>query len=228
MRVLIVDGGRQARNIADRLLAKDEHRLVFRTSEHKITFIERDETRCRELEERYSVPIYQGDGTKDELLKQVGLDNIDVVIAASDDDKRNVIVALQARRLGLPHVIAILQDPEYIPLLEEHKVVAISAPWATAAMVENYLDRPGVAEIFDIGTGVATLVGVYVPEGAKVVGRKIQEIDIPRECVVGSIIREKRFVVPRGDTEINTGDHVIFVGPIFAVKKARDIFLIKV
>ena len=72
MRVLIVAGGRLAQNIAKRLLVRDEYRLMFRTAEHQITFIEEDESLCKELEHRYNVPIYQGDGTKKELLEQVG------------------------------------------------------------------------------------------------------------------------------------------------------------
>jgi amino acid transporter/Trk K+ transport system NAD-binding subunit len=224
MRVLIVDGGKQGQNIADRLLAKDEYRMIFRTFEHQITFIERDESNCKELEQRYNVPVYQGDGSKKELLQQVDLENIDVAIAASGDDGRNVIVALQARRLGIKKVIAIVQEPDYKMLLEENGITAISAPWATAAMVENYLDRPGLAELFEIESGVAAIVGVIVPEKSNVAGKAIKNIPIPNECVVAAVIRNNRFVVPRGNTVIEKADHVIFVGPTEAIKKANDIF----
>jgi Trk K+ transport system NAD-binding subunit len=222
MRVLIIDGGRQGQNIAKRLMARDEYWLLFRSSEHQITFIEEDEARCKELEQLFNAPIYQGDGTKKEIIEQVGLENIDVAIAASEDDGRNVIVALQAKRLGISQVIAIVQDPDYLPLLEENDVVAISAPWATAAMVENYLDRPGVAELFEISSGVASLVGVVVPQKARIAGQLIRDIDIPRDCVVAAVIRGKDFVVPRGDTKIEVGDHVVFVGPTSAIKKAQE------
>jgi len=227
MRVLIINGGRQGQNIAKRLLAKDEYWLLFRSSEHQITFIEENEGLCKELEQRFNAPIYQGDGTKKELIEQVGLENIDVAIASSEDDGRNVIVALQAKRLGIQQVIAIVQDPDYLPLLDENGVVAISAPWATAAMVENYLDRPGVAELFEISGGVASLVGTVVPEKAKVAGKFIRDIDVPKNCVVAAVIRGKEFVVPRGDTKINVGDHVVFVGPSKDIKEAQDLFMIK-
>ncbi len=227
MNILIIDGGMLGQNIANRLLAKDEYRLVFRSAQHQITFIEADEARCRELEKRYSVPIFQGDGTKKELLRQVGLDDMDVAIAASEDDGRNVIAAIQVKQMGLNHVIAIVKDPDYISLLEKSGIVAISSPWATAAMVENYLDRPGVADLFEIGTGVASLLGVIVPDNAQVAGKKIKEIKIPFECVVAAVIRGKKFVVPRGDTKILCGDHVVFVGPISAIKKAHEIFSLK-
>ncbi len=227
MRVLIIGGGRQGSNIADRLLASDEHRLMFRSHEHQITFIEKSESVCKELEHRYGVPIFHGDGTRKEILEQVGLENVDVTIAASDDDGNNVIAALQAKRLGLKQVIAIVREPDYGTLLEENDIVAISAPWATAALVENYLDRPGVAELFEIGTGIANLVGVILPKAAKVAGKAISEIDIPAECVVAAVIRGKEFVVPRGHTQVQAGDHVVFVGPAAAVKAAQDLFMVE-
>jgi Trk K+ transport system NAD-binding subunit len=228
MRVLIVDGGRLGQNIAKRLLARDELRLVFRASEHQITFVEESEARCRELEQRFAVPIYQGDGSKQELLEQVGVGNIDVVIAASEDDGRNVLVALQAKRLGMPQVIAIVQDPDYLPILEENGVIGVSSPWATAGMVENILDRPGVAQLFEIGTGVASLLGVQVAQDARVAGKQIRDIGIPGECVVAAVIRGRDFVVPRGVTQIEAGDRVMFVGPTSAIKAAQDVFTLKV
>ena len=153
MRVLIISGTRQAQNIANRLLAKDEYRMMFRSAEHKVTFIEEDEALCRHLEQRFNSPIFQGSGTKKDLLEQVGVDNIDVVIAASEVDGDNVIAALQARQLGWKQVIAIVQEPEYAELLEKNDVRSISAPWATAAMVENLLDRPALAQLFEFGIG---------------------------------------------------------------------------
>ena len=224
MRVLVIGGGRQGRNIADRLLARDDYRLVFRAAEHQLTFVEEDERLCRELEQRYNVPIYQGDGTKREILEQVGAQNVDVTVAAFEDDGRNVIAALQAKRLGLGRVMAIVQEPEYISLLSEQGVVAISAPWATAAMVENYLDRPRITELFEIGTGVASLVSAVVPPRAEVHGKQIRELAIPRECVVAAVIRGEDFVVPHGDTGIESGDYVVFVGPTDAIKEAHAMF----
>ena len=224
MNVLIIGGGNQGQNIADRLLAQDEFRMVFRSSEYQITFIEQDEEHCEVLERRYNVPIFQGDGTKQEILDQVEPHKMDVAIAATNSDERNAIVALQAKRLGIERVIAIARDPDYVSLLEDSGIVCISAPYATAAMVENYLDRPGVADLFEIETGVASLIDMEVPEGGEVVGRRIQDIDIPDQCVVAAIIRGDEFVVPRGQTEVCAGDHVVFVGPSDAVETAHDIF----
>ena len=224
MRVLIIGGDRMGQNIANRLVAKDQNRLMFRSAEHQITFIEEDEALCKDLEQRFNVPIYQGDGTKRELLEQVGVNNIDVVIAASDDDGRNVIAALQAKELKLTQVIAIVQDPDYVQLLEKNDVVAISAPWATASMVESYLDRPGLAQLYEFGIGAASLLDVIVPKRAQVSETLIRDIEIPEECLIAAIIRDNKFVVPRGKTKIEADDRIIFIGPAANIKQACDNF----
>jgi amino acid transporter/K+/H+ antiporter YhaU regulatory subunit KhtT len=227
MRVLIISGEKQGQNIADRLLAKEEYQMMFRSAEHQVTFIEENEALCKELEQRYNVPIYQGDGTKKELLGQVGIDNIDVVIAAFEDDGRNVIAALQAKQMNLEKVVAIVQNHEYTQLLEDNDVVVVNAPWATAAMVENILDNPVLAQLFEFGIGAASLLEVSVPENAKVNGDLIRDIDIPKGCLIAAIIRDNQFVVPRGYTNIEVNDRVIFIGPASAIKKAFDIFMLK-
>ncbi|WP_103029637.1 amino acid permease [Salinibacter altiplanensis] len=224
MNVLIIGGGNQGSNIADRLLKQDEFRMVFRSSEYQITFIEQDEATCEALERRYNVPIFQGDGTKQEVLEQTEPGKMDVAIAATNKDERNAIVALQAKRMGIDRVIAIARDPDYVSLMEDSGITCISAPYATSAMVENHLDRPEVADLFEIESGVASLIDLEVPEGAEVVGQIIQDIDIPEQCVVAAIIREDEFVVPRGDTVVCGGDHIVFVGPSDAVQTAHDTF----
>ena len=138
--------------------------MVFRSAEYQITFIEQNEDLCEKLEKRYNVPIFQGDATKQEILEQVELQKMNVAIAATNNDERNSIVALQLRRLGVKKVIAIARDPDYVSLLEESGIVCISAPYATSAMVENYLDRPIMADLFQIEGGVANLIDVEVPD----------------------------------------------------------------
>ena len=224
MNILLIGGGNLGTNIADRLLKKDEFRMVFRSAEYQITFIEQDDERCEKLEKRYNVPIFQGDGTKQEILAQVEPKKMDVAIAATNNDERNSIIALQAKRLGVKKVIAIARDPDYVPLLEESGIICISAPYATSAMVENYLDRPIMADLFQIEGGVANLIDVEIPENGIVVDKEIQEIDIPEQCVVAAIIRDDEFVVPRGKTKVLKNDHVVIVGPGDSIQEVYELF----
>jgi Trk K+ transport system NAD-binding subunit len=126
--------------------------------------------------------------------------------------------------MGIERVIAIAEDPDYVSLLEDNGITSLSAPYATAAMVENHLDRPQVADLFEIESGVASLIDMEVPDNAQVVGQTIRTIDIPEQCVVAAVLRDGEFVVPRGETEIRAGDEVVFVGPDEAIEAAHNIF----
>ena len=123
-------------------------------------------------------------------------------------------------------VIAVARDPDYVALMEDSGIACISAPYATAAMIENYLDRPGVAELFEL-EGVASMIDLKIPDSARVVGQQIKDTEIPDQCVVAAVIRGDDFVVPRGTTKFHEGDHVVFVGPSKAVQAAHRIFTAK-
>ena len=105
--------------------------------------------------------------------------------------------------------------------------MVVNAPWATAAMVENILDNPVLAQLFEFGIGAASLLEVSVPKEAKVNGDLIRDIEIPKGCLIAAIMRDNNFVVPRGLTSIQVDDRVIFIGPDSALKKAHDIFVLK-
>ena len=130
---------------------------------------------------------------------------------------------LEAVVRGLAGSIA--RDPAHVSLLEDSGGVCISAPYTTAAMVENHLDRPGIAEMFEMEGGVVSLIDVWVPAGAEVVGRRIQDIRMPEESVVAAIVRNGQFVVPRGGTAIEAGDHVVLSGTSSAVQAAHGVFV---
>ena len=92
-------------------------------------------------------------------------------------------------------------------------------------MVENLLDRPGLAQLYEFGIGAASLLDVNVPENAEVEGCLIRDIEINKECVIAAIIRNNKFIVPRGGTNIEVNDRVIFIGPADIIRKAIDQFM---
>lgn len=224
MRILIIDGGRQGQSIADRLLAKDGYRMMFRTADHQISFIEESAELGQMLEERFGGTVYQGNGTKKEVLQQAMLETVDVAIAASGDDGRNVLIALQAKGLGIDQVIAIVQDPDHIDRLQENGIAAICPLLSTAETVQNLLDSPGLAQPLKLGAGQANLLGVSVQKTSEVIGKCIRELALPYECVIAAVIHGDSFVVPRGDTQIKAGQYIIMVGPSKVIAEAAKIF----
>jgi Trk K+ transport system NAD-binding subunit len=89
-------------------------------------------------------------------------------------------------------------------------------------MVENLLDRPGLAQLYEFGIGAASLLDAMIPENARVAGKEIRELEIPEECLIAAIMRDNEFVVPRGNIRIEVDDRVVFIGPAPVVRKAAD------
>jgi len=81
-----------------------------------------------------------------------------------------------------------------------------------------------VADLFEIESGVASLIEVRVPENGRIVGKPISGINIPDQCVVAAVIRNKIFVVPRGNTVMQANDFVVLVGPVDSVRAAHALF----
>jgi Trk K+ transport system NAD-binding subunit len=93
-------------------------------------------------------------------------------------------------------------------------------------MVENLLDRPGLAQLYEFGYGAASLLDAVIPSRAVVAGKQIHELDIPEECLIAAIIRDNTFVVPRGDTRIEVDDRLVFIGPAAVIRKAADLMTV--
>jgi len=91
-------------------------------------------------------------------------------------------------------------------------------------MVENLIERPGLAQLYEFGIGAASLLDAHIPEGANVVGKEIRELAIPEECLIAAIIRDNEFVVPRGKVVIEVDDRIVFIGPAAVVREAADMF----
>ncbi len=82
--------------------------------------------------------------------------------------------------------------------------------------------RPGLAQLYEFGIGAASLLDAAIPAQAQVAGKAIRDLVIPEECLIAAIIREGKFVVPRGETRLMEDDRVVFIGPAAVVHKAAD------
>jgi len=215
MRILIVGGGRVGRALAQRL----EDRGEF------VVIVEDDE---RETERRQSegFTVHNGDGTETETLREAGIDEAKMVVAATGDDDVNLLVCqLATSKFGVESVYARVNSPENVDAFDSLDVTAIDASMATAFAIDNEIERPAIAHWMNqLGDGHDVQEIAVTAEN--LAGRTIEEVnaDIPDGVIVGVISHDGETHVPSADHVLEYGDHVTFIGDDAAVDQAMKRF----
>ncbi len=175
--------------------------------------IERDTERARWLaEELPNTLVMEHDATDTEFLAREHVDEADIVVAAMESDERNLLVSVLAKRLGTGRVVAVVDNGEYVTLFEEIGIdVAINPRQVTAEEITRFT-HGGIAEnIAVLENDQAEVLELELTDASDLIDRTIREIadDLDASVVFGAITRNGELIVPRGDTELLTGDHII-------------------
>ncbi|MFB9903302.1 potassium channel family protein [Allokutzneria oryzae] len=203
MRVAIAGAGAVGRSIAHELLE----------SNHQVMLIERD----REHFEPQSVEQAEwvhADACELASLEEAGIELCDVVIAATGDDKVNLVVSLLAKtEFAVRRVVARVNDPRNEWLFTEAwgVDVAVSTPRMLAAMVEEAVTVGDLVRLMTLRQGQANLVEVTLPENTPLAGRTIDSLELPRNAALVTVLRGGRVIVPQGDDPLEAGDELLFV-----------------
>ena len=175
-----------------------------------ITVIEADEARCEKLAQWLPhALVLRGDGTDIELLQQERIEDADVVVAVTDDDGSNLLVSLLAKQLGVPKVVTRVGRTRNRRLFSRVGIDAPLTPRAAAVQeVLNWLRVDKVDHIASIEDR-AEVMELTFPADAK--GGPLASLGSPSDVLVGAIERDTNVIIPRGDTEVKPGDHLLVV-----------------
>ncbi|MCU4801380.1 Trk system potassium transporter TrkA [Halobacteria archaeon HArc-gm2] len=175
--------------------------------------IEHDATRAWELAEALpKTTVIEHDATDAEFLTAEHVDRADVAVAALDSDEKNLLVSLLAKTLGVDRSIAIVENGDYTDLFERVGVdVAINPRDTTAEEIIRHTQAGQIENLSLIEGRQAEVLEFEVDEESILAGRPIQDSarDLPDGVVIGAITRGGDYVIPRGETVIVPGDHVV-------------------
>ena len=202
-RVVIAGGG----NIGVRLALALEQ-----TNQVKI--IERDPQRARTISEQLNKAIVLvGDAADEELLLEENIDNVDVFCALTNSEEANILSSMLAKRLGAHKVMAIINRPSYVDLVEAGSIdIAISPQQVTIGSLLAHVRRGDVVKVHSLRRGAAEAIEAVAhgtPEESKVVGNKIEDIDLPKGAAIVALVRGEQVIIAHHDTVIESDDHVI-------------------
>ncbi|MFC7020201.1 MULTISPECIES: Trk system potassium transporter TrkA [Haloarcula] len=175
--------------------------------------IERDPERARELaEELPGTTVLESDATDREFLEREHVEAVDAVVAALDSDEKNLLAALLAKRLGADRAVSVVDAGEYVQLFEAVGVdVAINPREVTAEEITRFTHEHQAENVAIIESDRAEVLEIEVDGDSVLVDRPIRDSvgDLPNGVVIGAITRDGELVIPRGDTVVHEGDHVV-------------------
>lgn len=202
MKVAIAGAGAVGRSIARELLRND----------HEVMLIERKLDHI----EPASVPDARwvhADACELSSLEAAGFESYDVVIAATGDDKANLVLSLLATtEFGVPRVVARVNDPRNEWLFDESwgVDVAVSTPRMLAALVEEAVTVGDLVRLMTLRKG-AHLVEITLPDTTALAGKPVRKLQLPRDAALVAVLRGERVIVPQPDDPLEGGDELLFV-----------------
>ncbi|GLZ38768.1 TrkA family potassium uptake protein [Actinokineospora sp. NBRC 105648] len=203
MRVAIAGAGAVGRSIAAELIGGD----------HQVMLIER-EAKQFEPHTVEQAEWVLADACELSSLEDAGLQLCDCVIAATGDDKVNLVVSLLAKTVfAVRRVVARVNDPanEWLFTGAWGVDVAVSTPRVLAAMVEEAVSVGGLVQLLTLRQGQANLVEMTLPADTPWAGRPVREVKLPRDAALVTILRGGRVIVPQADDPLEGGDELLFV-----------------
>jgi trk system potassium uptake protein len=203
MRVAIAGAGNVGRSIASELIGNG----------HQVMLIERQPRQLRP-ERVPEAEWVLADACELSSLEEAELSACDVVVAATGDDKVNLVVSLLAKtEFAVPRVVARVNRAENEWLFTEQwgVDVSVSKPRLMAALVEEAVTVGDLVRLMTFRQGEANLVEITLPLDAPFVGEPVRSVPLPRDSALVTILRGKRVLVPTPDDPLEAGDELIFV-----------------
>ncbi|MBT8152003.1 MAG: Trk system potassium transporter TrkA, partial [Gammaproteobacteria bacterium] len=202
-RLMIAGGG----NIGLRLAQAIENKF-------SVKLIECDEERAEVLAEKLAKTIVlKGSASDKDLLVNENIDAIDVFIALTNDDEANIMSSLLAKKLGARKVITLIANSAYVDLVQGADIdIAFAPQQVTIGSLLTHVRRGDMAAVHSLRRGAAEAIEIVAhgdTKTSKIVGRRIDELQLPEGVRFGAVVRGKKVIVAHRNTVIEPDDHVV-------------------
>ena len=166
--------------------------------------------------------VLLGDSSDEDLLQEENIDQMDVFCALTNDDEANILSSMLAKRLGARKVMSLINRPAYVDLMENNETidVAISPQQVTIGALLTHVRRGDVVAVHALRRGAAEAIEAIAhgdSKTSKVVGRRIDQIELPEGTTFGAIVRGDEVMMAHHDIVIEAEDHLI----LFLLDKAK-------
>ena len=203
MNIVVVGGGKVGYYLTKTLL---EHG-------YRPSMVESSKATCAFLANSLDVPVICGDGTTVSALENAGVAGCEALISVTGQDECNLISCQLAKRMfNVPKTIAKVNNPKNAEAMKQLGIdITISSTDNIVRLLEHEVDTANIKKLVAINHGEASINEAVLPENYKLHGKRLSEIRLPNMAVIISISRQGRTIIPRGDTQLLSGDTIMFM-----------------
>jgi|YNPNPStandDraft_1061719.scaffolds.fasta_scaffold12094_5 trk system potassium uptake protein TrkA len=206
MFVLIVGGGRTGVQLGLLLLQQGHDIKIVDNRREVLNRIHREiPTQC----------IYEGNPLDPQVLKLAGIERANALVASLKDDATNLVVCYLARTVfRVPRIIARINNPRNAWLYRSrqfHTDVSLDQSDILAHLVAEEMSLGDMMTLLKLRRGRYSLIEEKIPPGARGSGRAIRDLNLPEQCIIATIIRQGKVILPRGDTVLQPEDEVLAI-----------------
>lgn len=213
--VVLIGSFNRARSLAKSLKSKGYH----------VTVINSNYEKCKILAEIEEITVIYGDETKPFVLEDANVQDADIAIALTSKDEDNLVICeLCKKKFNVKKTISVLSDPHKTDFFYKMGVDSVICEVnAITNIIEQQAIYDGIVTMIPTGEGRISIVEVPILGNSPSIGKKLWEINLPKEVIIGCIIRGEESTIPRGDTRILSGDKLILISAnkqeLFAIKE---------
>ncbi|MFC1741656.1 potassium channel family protein [Nanoarchaeota archaeon] len=211
MKILIVGGGEIGLTTAN----------VLSTKEHDLVLIESDENRAKEVANSIDALVIHGDGTDLATLKDAGSSEADAIVAATNDDKTNLMVCEIAKSGDIKKIISRVNQSENEELFTKLGITGV-VPTVSLAVtkIKNLLTEKSAERVlYKFGKGDVQVLAITIPKESKLIGKSA---DV-KNAIIGAIYRDGEIMLPKEGTKINEADVIILTAKTKNLKSIQKL-----
>ena len=216
MRIAIAGAGNVGTYVAGDLNAKG----------HEIILIEQNKEIVQQLKDELDVVWVVGDACELYTLDTAVLTSCDVVVAATGDDEDNLVISLLAKQeFGVRRVVGRVNHPDNEWLFTESwgVDVAVSTPHLLTSLVEEAVSTGDLVRLLKLEQGKVALLEVTLAEGSPAEGKTVGDLEMPPDCSLVAIVRDRHVITPSSDTQLSAGDEVLALATAEAESDLREV-----
>ncbi|HDQ25590.1 MAG TPA: TrkA family potassium uptake protein [bacterium] len=199
--IIVAGAGKTGYNLT-KLLAEEGHEVLL---------VEKTKARYYELNAELGENIFLGDASESDVLKEVGANRANAIVAVTGEDDTNLVICQLAKIMYMtPRTIARISNPKNEDIFSALGVDnVVNTTKIVNSLIEKEVDAGMLVPVLEMKGGKVEVVETEISSNSPVANRAIRDIKLPEECLIVSVVREDGVVFPHGNTVLQADDTVV-------------------